>query len=199
MSSLPSLAKSGKLTLPDGHELALVIRTEGAPESTSRYDYWHCLAEPALIDRIAGSSDCDLGRVRFGHAVGALENLQVYSQGNADDTPRKLYGFDVLYRDSGHIGLDRAYEMAAVLGRINRALERERERDGHPATYGHYVARVARALGVKWILFPPPDGKPDWGNEYYWDRSRIGDAIGRIDSLVWRWQHAVKTEENAPA
>jgi len=175
------------IDLPEGAKLALYVWEDGEKESHSSWHYWHLRVSVATVDPAAKTSDdCEYGGVRYGSSCGHLENFQISSQGNADDSPRRLYAWQVGYRDNYFTDLSDMEGMVKILRRVEKYLGAAIERDGYPQTYGQYVGRVAHALGAEMILFKSPKGDR-WANGYtYWAR-KIGDAIGKIDSMVAEW------------
>jgi hypothetical protein len=179
--------------LPEGCELGLAIRPEGDMKSTGHWDYWHLKAHPVCIDRNKSTEDSEAGALTWGYSLDNLDNLEVYSQGNCDaeEEKRYLYAWEVGYNNGGLVNHDRAKRMVAVLGLIKRRLDKMDNDAGYCRSFGQYVGRVARALGVKWILFAPRDGQQAWNNGYRWHAQSVGRGVNQIEHLEHEYKHAI--------
>lgn len=62
--------------------------------------------------------------------VRALADLQISCQGNNDDQPRNMYGWDIVYRDVFDVDLRRSERMVWLLKRIHQHLERFDAKEG---------------------------------------------------------------------
>jgi hypothetical protein len=118
-----------------------------------------------------------------------FDSLTIISQGNNDDNPRHLYGWDLRYRDVGYVDRQRADSMSKTLGTLARKLDQYNRDFGRPATFGAYLARVARAIGAKTFVFP--NAGPRYHEEYR--RVEIGSGVWMVDQLVQQWIDAGKT------
>lgn len=86
-----------------------------------------------------------------------LDNLQVFSQGNAEDARKPdrtahLYGFEVSYSHT-NVDLQKVTKMAKTLVKLDKALTKLNEKRGYVQTYGEYVSRVAEILGCTKMVF----------------------------------------------
>lgn len=107
-----------------------------------------------------------------------VSQLRIWSQGNVEDSPRNLYGWDAEFHDCYTVDLPEAIGMVATLTKIDKHLKRCGDRDGACHTFGQYVLRVCRALGIDQMLFT---GK--YGHQLV----KLGDGAGRIDHMVYDW------------
>lgn len=115
-----------------------------------------------------------------------LDHLRVTSQGNdSDGARRRLYGWEVEYRDVYTVDRREAARMHKTLTAVERKLDALNDRYGRPATFGAYLLRVAAALGATRIVLPKRE------RESY-DRCEprvleLGEAAYRVDQLVEEW------------
>jgi hypothetical protein len=137
----------------------------------------------------------------------SFHSLQVSSQGNsttgADDretTPeqRKLYGWEIEYREPISVRLREAERMAKTLRTIHRKLDKLREKYGDPPTYGAFLLRVADAVGaIKIIAYADPhrirSSYDD--NDYRFMSLDIGAR--HVDNLEHDWKEKGRKEEPA--
>ena len=125
--------------------------------------------EPTRIRGCVSSawSDDETGRGLY------LADLYAVSQGNQRDTERRLYGWDVEYREVYSIDARKAERMHKTLTTIARRMQKTREQYGAPATFGTYLAHVAQAIGADAIVRP-------WGKQ----RPCYDDTTHRIDSIA---------------
>lgn len=165
-------------------------------------DYFHVLAHPVIIGatayemRMIDSGAKDIGHIPHERIRNAgddlvnglyLGNLRVTSQGNQDASPRRLYGFDVEYRDVFAIDRRSAERMAKTLKTIETRMAKLADKFGHPATFGQYLARVANAIGAKFTVHTVGKAK-HWS--YAENEHRILDlaaGISYVDGLVREW------------
>ena len=125
-----------------------------------------------------------------------LDSLTVTSQG--DDHPaetRRLYGWDVEYRNIYSVDARRAERMHKTLSTITRRMERTADKYGRPATFGAFLARVAEAIGADAIVLPN-----DRRASSYDDRTHrilsIADGIYAVDRMIDAWANP-QTETDA--
>jgi hypothetical protein len=90
------------------------------------------------------------GADRLRNLVGVedLEGLTVSAQGSPADGG-STYGWKVEFQDVAYIDLRHAQAMARTLGRVERRLARMADELGWPESFGAYLLRVAKVLGVK--------------------------------------------------
>jgi hypothetical protein len=111
-------------------------------------------------------NECLFGGVRYGDFTTTssrvddwLRHFEVYSQGNGSDTPRRLYAWQTCYDSPCKPDCEDMRVGAAIIGEVEKRMQREEKTYGICQSYGQYVARVARALGCAHILIPPPKGQ----------------------------------------
>ena len=148
-------------------------------------------SEPVKADRIRNVSDEPI------HGL-ALNNLQVTSQGNSDDTTRHLYGFDVEFRNVFSVDARKAAAMHKTLTTIDKRMATVTEKYGNPATFGAYLARVAQAIGADAFVLPSNDPPAkSWTYDNIAHRIlTVADGIYHVDGRVRAWvnERELKTE-----
>lgn len=168
-------------------------------------DFYHIEAHPVTIgptlddrraldsyDRPLPSSEAirNFGSASFNGM--RLSDLRISSQGNNIDADRRLYGFDVVYRDSYAVDLHAAEEMVKTLRRIDRRLAALNAKYGTPATFGAYLGRVADAIGATRFVFKRGTAR---GWSYSDNEHRIaevGDGIRIVDFMATTWANENK-------
>lgn len=130
-----------------------------------------------------------------------LADLRVNSQGNDSDGYRKLYGFDVTYRDVFEVDYEKATRMAKTLTMIRKRLGALDDKFGRPTTYGQFMARVAAAITATKLVFRAEDGRRGWSyDDSNFKILDISDGVYQIDHMVTEWAAENKpTEETATA
>jgi len=191
----------------DGKAYALYLVEEGNPTQTGWGDYYHIRAHMAVVHRDSTTNcdhGCEIGGVRYGDFTESrpvdevLSHLLVNSQGNCDAKNRSLYAWEVELRDLFAMDLRRAEAAVFILRTVQRRMEKEAEQFGSPQTFGQYVTSVARALGCEYILFQPSwqaeryrnGGKTEWADGYRYHAKSVGEAVARIDGMVFEFVHA---------
>ena len=172
---------------PEGCEYALKIIVEGF-DATGRWDHFHIRAQFVTIGPAKRFEECPTGGLC--DPPSELEGLEVYSQGNPDEENRHLYAWQICAQVRGWRCLEGLQKMVAGMKHIEGYLERATAREGYPAHFGQYVARVANAVGARWMLFAPPDGKREWDSGYAWHNQDIGDGAWHIADIIERWRAA---------
>lgn len=189
--------------------LHVVVKNDGA--------YFHVGLYPVLI----GLSPYEMAQIDAGRDIGKpssydrvrniscryesdtvngldFDGLRIWSQGDersANDGSREpLYGWQVAYSDMfGTVDKDKAVRMARTLTAIDKRIEKLRETQGRPKTFGQYVAHVAKAIGATQLV-TVSDKAPssfDW-NSVEKRFTAFPDAIDTIDHLVTRTVDARK-------
>ncbi len=122
-----------------------------------------------------------------------LDSLTVISQGNNDDVTRKLYGFEVVYRDVYSVDKAKATRMAHTLSVIDKSFHKQNEKFGYPDTFGAFVARVANAIKADSIVVEKNQGRSSSSyseNEYRF--LTIGEGVSEINARVRAWAEPKK-------
>src|SRR5262245_26046264 len=81
------------------------------------------------------------------------------------------------------INLSKAEEIAELLRKVNKALNRQRESQGRELSFGQLVARVCAIFGFEHIWIENQDrdnGSPKWRHYH----NQIGSAVDAIDYQV---------------
>lgn len=129
-----------------------------------------------------------------------LSDLYIGSQGCDEDSPRRLYGWEIHYRDVHSIDRRRAERMARTLKSIEARMERTNAKYGRATTFGGYVLRVADAIGATRIVLREASEKASRGWSYDHSSHRIldlRDGQYAVDQLVRTW--ATELGREAPA
>ena len=111
-----------------------------------------------------------------------LHDFRTYSQGNGWRRSEGVYAWTCEFHDVHSVDHERAKRMLATLDRIQKYSAKAEERDGSCETYGHFVLRTCRAVGIEWMLFRSAGG----GFVKY----SLADGQRRIDAMVNAWVHA---------
>lgn len=123
-----------------------------------------------------------------------LDHLMVTSQGQDTDTPRRLYGFGVEYRELFAVDEFLAPKMARTLRTISSRVDRLAELRGPRRSFGEYLGRVAEAIGATKIL-RRVDGKDPRAGYRVMD---LGEGIAHVDGLIEQWvTPPVETDDRA--
>jgi hypothetical protein len=197
----------------EGRKFALYLIEEGNPLAVGWGNYYHLRFKMAVI-HLGTMKDCEdecpFGGVRYGDFTTEsmrvddwLRHFEVYSQGNGSDTPRRLYAWQTCYDSPCKPDCEDMRVGAAIIGEVEKRMQREEKTYGICQSYGQYVARVARALGCAHILIPPPKGNGygnrgrQWANGYTYQVYDVGEAVRVIDNRVDDWVHAVDEKDLA--
>ncbi len=128
----------------------------------------------------------------------AIDGLQVESRLEHD---RVNTAYDWTFKMSpryGDVDLPEAERLLKTLRRItNKLAGMVEDGYGEPATFGAYVARIAKASGIRHIGFRAPHGREFWASG---ERIRLespGDGARHIDYVVADWLQ--QTGQYAPA
>jgi len=115
-----------------------------------------------------------------------LANLTIRDQ-QSTDFPL-LDGGNV-YMDASYVSvtLTRAHMYVAVLGKLDRALERERAKRGSEHDYADKLVRIAIALGIKKFVRATPNNRN--GYEYQYDSLGDGASWIRMQARLWTEAH----------
>lgn len=97
--------------------------------------------------------------------------------------PKGAWGFDVTYRDVYSADWRRADAMAKTLKKVHTRLQKVSEEDMHPATFGQYVLRVGRILGLEGVIFFRDKIPGSYDNSTYHFLS-LRDGAERIDGMI---------------
>lgn len=127
-----------------------------------------------------------------------LNDLMVVSQGNSEDEPRKLYGWEVRYQNVHSIDLREATRMHMTLSLVERRMEKVEAKYGRAMSFGAYLARVAEAVGASaFVSQATKTGRGGWSYDDQPQRVRtISDGIYHVDNLVQTWvEEKARAEE----
>src|SRR5207244_4793347 len=94
--------------------------------------------------------------------------------------------WNALYRDVSSVNASEAATMQKTFAKLERGMAKAESDYGRPATFGAYVQRVAKVLGIKQIGFYPPSDDM-WANGRAIDFVNLSDGARRIDGLIWDW------------
>jgi hypothetical protein len=98
-----------------------------------------------------------------------------------------VYGFDCEYREEFSIGLRKARRMVKQLERIDRGLDKLREKRGYVGSWGEYVGRLAEVLGCKGIA-SQKTAEAEARCGYRWTWETIGEGVNTANRWVWTWR-----------
>jgi hypothetical protein len=82
----------------------------------------------------------------------------------------------IRYRPYGHVDLKEAERMAETLAHLSDRLPIRKRKLGQKMTFGRYVAKVAKVIGVPTLTFPMPDGSLEI--------FPIAEGAARLDRLL---------------
>lgn len=106
--------------------------------------------------------------------------------------------FEMKYSAPSSVDAIAAERMFKTLTRLQKALERIYEAEGHAASFGQSINRLARIIGAKYIMTPcvfDPAVKVS-GQRYDW--TAPGTAVYRIDNLTVQWQNSLQGAAQNP-
>lgn len=120
----------------------------------------------------------------------ALKDLKVAAC-MATNMESTSYGWDVEYRQPFTVDLETAERMLKALKQVRRGLDKTHELIGRPASFGQYLARVARTLDVAFIMVE----RFEYRNARYGtvsDEERYltlspSQAVAVVDGLIATW------------
>lgn len=185
----------------DKARLAILVQPELSANFGERYYHIRCIVRQYRPDdygakeRDGWSAPDDTyhpvnGWADLGFTIGCQGDESSRAAADTRDD-RGVYGWDVTYRELHTVDLRRARKVCDTLAKLDRKMEKLCESRGRPHTFGEYVARVAEAIGAKTILF---ENTSKYNPARYIAEERIGDAIGRIDRMIYVWSHTDKKE-----
>ena len=106
--------------------------------------------------------------------------LRVTAQANAGDT-NGAYAYETAYRDT-NVNVRDGEAMMKVLRSIQRKMEKMESVEGSAKSFGQYVNRVARALGIKRVYLRKN------GNGHGVSAWTVAEIVWRIDSVTEEYQ-----------
>jgi hypothetical protein len=119
------------------------------------------------------------------------DKLVISCQGNneerlTEEGTVRLYAYHVSYRDVYRVEADLAGAMFKTLSRVDKMLAKQRDEEGDALSYGQYVVRVCKALGIKRMA------RYANANEQYVSGRRfitfsLADGQRYIDQVVNAW------------
>jgi hypothetical protein len=124
--------------------------------------------------------------VGYGVLVPCVSSLRMRAQAEGARPEKGFYGYEATYRDVWEVDLDNAKSMLGTLDKLDKAMAKAVQRDGHVQSLGQYALRVCKALGVKRMLREQPLEQRWNSNRYYVMDLATGQAW--IDSQVYTWQ-----------
>jgi hypothetical protein len=84
-----------------------------------------------------------------------LDGFRIWSQGDRDSAQRlhePLYGWSYEYHNVYSINNDKVHRMAKTLKTIEKRMDKLRDTQGRPKTFGQFVAHVAKAIGATMLV-----------------------------------------------
>lgn len=193
---------------PQHFKLGIIIDTERNRYPGGGSDFVHVYGRVvAIVDGKVRNSVRDYGR--FNGGLEDIYGLTANSQGDGKE-PGRLYGFDALYLEAGHIDERKAGGHYRTLRTINGKLRKMQEARGYVKTFGEYVGRLAEVLGKDTVIIRTVGKGAGWSHDdNRYDFLTIGDGVRWIDDTVvpslWpsSQPHVIGTEaptpENDPA
>ena len=116
-----------------------------------------------------------------------LSNLHVTCQGQGTDTPRRLYGFAVEYRNVGSVDQRAAERMATTLKTIDKRMEALDETFGRPSGFGQYLARVAAAIKCETFVFKQGASRGWSYSDMDHQICDVSQGIYKVEGLADAW------------
>jgi hypothetical protein len=166
------------------------MKTSDAPlylslRETRDGQYYHMTAS-FVIDSPKVAGDSYSGGLRSIETYRGLylRDLSVNSQGSSDQTPRRLYAWDLRFMPYCVEHAD-AVRMVNTFKVLNKRIIKTHETMGRPVTFGQYLGRVALAVRASGFVYQSPNNWQD-------DRPRftnLQDGIAHVDYTVERWIH----------
>lgn len=116
-----------------------------------------------------------------------LADLQIRGYLSPEHPERETYAWYTEYEHAYFIQACDAERMYKTLASVEKSIERARERDGSCATFGHYVLRVAKALGISQIVRK----SAHYAGEY--QRLTLAQGQYAVDNLIFTWRESAKS------
>lgn len=150
-----------------------------------------------IADAIRVNADGDIG---YGSSAAwnAVDGLQAFATGSTNDRERAFSrnhtGFGIQVENPNYRTTNNEWqaERAFKLLKSTRTkLERMVEAGyGEPATFGAYVARVAKAQKIEYIAFHSPSGNR-WPNGEIFMVQNLADGARHIDNIIAQWRETI--------
>lgn len=116
-----------------------------------------------------------------------LYDLEIHAHGaHWGSEGRRVYGWSVEYRDCYRVGIDDAERMLKTFKRIERHLNKLNEKYGYADSLPAYVARVADALGIKYILRDAGKGQL-FPTGHRFEAAPVGTGVNYLEHMIRRW------------
>lgn len=109
-----------------------------------------------------------------------MADLVITAQADRSGSSSDAYGWRVEYKQPYAVELLRAEEMVKVLRKVSRGLDKMERELGYCESFGAYVARVGKVLGMSaygWLADDSPSASGP-GFQYSDGRYRWTDAVG---------------------
>jgi hypothetical protein len=105
-----------------------------------------------------------------------------------------VYSEPVVFKRPYEVNLRTGRLMLKTLETVERRLAKLDEQVGRPATFGAFLARVARAVGAdRFVFLMKHHGSSYSDNEYQFDS--IADGAARVDRIAAEWVETGLTSE----
>lgn len=182
-------------------EPVMLVEWDRQCSPASSWGHVHLHGHVRLLDTTKSSSDVLCGSLDYlsGYIQwqAELSGLRIRCQGSNNDTPRRLYGFDVQWtgRDIELRECERAYK---VLKRIHQGLDKLDNEWGYVGgSYPEYIIRVCKVLKIKHIAIRKT-AKAEEQTGYKYSLHEVGkEARSRLDWLLAEWIKAGEPKEEA--
>ena len=116
-----------------------------------------------------------------------LANLRLRCYQSPEHPERETYSWYTEYTEAYSIDTSQAESMYKMLSQVDKGLEKARERDGSCTTFGHYVLRVCRALGIQKVIRK----NVHYSGEY--QHLSVAEGQYAVDNLIFTWRESMKS------
>jgi hypothetical protein len=117
------------------------------------------------------------------------EGFQAYASGNTDDRERSFTYWNSGVQHTGSVVSEyEAERIHKLMVKLRKSLDKMSDEYGYATTFGTYVQRLSKALGVKLVGFFPPNGQTMWASGEKIRFQSPSDASHHIDSIIRDWK-----------
>jgi hypothetical protein len=138
-------------------------------------------SSPVSPDRITNPRNSDYNGLW-------LQELTIHAYATVKAGERSIYGHSIGYERPFRVELREAEKMAATLRKIDKAMERLRERDGYPQDLVAFVRHAAQALKVECIVIPRTDHGWSYAENDH-EIKTLGSGLDWLSYQVRRFMH----------
>lgn len=153
-----------------------------AKEDRSSFDYTHQLHIEISVLENDGTPDNPKWRnvTELSDTPGYYDLVCIgYAKGRE---PEGAYGWEIEYHNVYSVDIRRSKQMFKTLTAVAKTMEKMRNQEGNPQTFGQYVNRFARAIGASYLIVWDDSHKSFYSERTYkmWGLADIPYIVDRI-------------------